>query len=80
MLSHVKGLNYFTETDKKRDNLFDVNRTQCCEASPDAFKDNLRECFPISTANDPVYRRRCIPFLRSAPIPPLPGKPGTLNK
>ena len=46
---------------------------RCCTARP-PYTGALRECMPISTANDPVFRTTCIPNLRSAPVPPTPSQ------
>ncbi|XP_067938459.1 chorion peroxidase-like [Watersipora subatra] len=48
-------------------------KAQCCEVPVSQHVGNLSECLPIFTPNDPVFKRTCIPFLRSAPIPPFPG-------
>lgn len=42
-------------------------REVCCEPESSISQD--LECFPLSSENDPIFERDCIPFLRSSPAP-----------
>lgn len=52
---------------------------KCCTAQPNEWVGTLKECMPIMTPHDPIFRRKCIPFLRSAPVPGYPGTKGMLS-
>ncbi|KAF6029144.1 hypothetical protein EB796_012541 [Bugula neritina] len=50
-------------------------KEQCCTVAKSLWVDNLKECFALQIdAGDPSFTRTCIPFLRSSPVPALPGR------
>lgn len=53
------------------------DREECCSRPASQHVGRLRDCFPILTPNDSVFKRKCIPFLRSSAVL---GKPGSAGK
>lgn len=60
--------------------IFIFYREKCCVENAEEGYERSPECFEISTANDPIFRRACIPFLRSSPVPGFPFSSGKIWK